>query len=307
MRKKCENELKILRNPVKATGKLAMDIEFAQELCELNNRFYRTWASSFSGTRHNTWPGWGRCLEETGFSAKEPQDATSADSPIKPPLTVLDVACGNLRFEGFLARNLPNRNITTYALDACDELALDGVSLPGNVAVRFQHCDVIKELQTETLNRALNSNKPADLTVSFGFMHHIPLPEWRKALLNALLYATAPSGYVCISLWQFLNDQGLAAKAKNTTAKGIAELGYNSKQFNEGDRLLGWKNEPGAYRYCHSFSDSEIDELIESVSTIATLKARFQSDGRTGNLNEYLVLQRCTAGNRYGCSKEHYE
>ena len=45
-----------------------MDPLFAQELCELNNRFYCTWADSFSDTRHNTWPGWNRCLKESGLT-----------------------------------------------------------------------------------------------------------------------------------------------------------------------------------------------------------------------------------------------
>ena len=123
-------------------------------------------------------------------------------------------------------------------------------------------------------------------------MHHIPLPEWRTLFLNALLEATAPGGFTCVSLWRFLSDKGLAAKAKRTTAQGIAELGYDNAQLDEGDCLLGWRNEPGAYRYCHSFSENEIDALIESALGKARPAARFQADGRSGNLNEYLVLQR---------------
>ena len=64
-----------------------------------------------------------------------------------------------------------------------------------------------------------------------------------------------------------------------------------SQQFNEGDYLLGWRNTPGAYRYCHSFSDEETDSLVASVADKAKCVARFRADGRTGNLNEYLVLQ----------------
>ena len=99
-------------------------------------------------------------------------------------------------------------------------------------------------------------------------------------------------GFSCVSLWRFLTDEGLAAKAEESTASGIAELGYPKEQFGKGDCLLGWKNEKGAYRYCHSFSDEEINDLVSAVSNEAYLKARFQADGRTGTLNEYLVLQR---------------
>ena len=61
-----------------------MDPLFAQELCELNNRFYCTWADSFSDTRHNTWPGWNRCLKESGL--------TDRPLPHQKKIHVLDVA-----------------------------------------------------------------------------------------------------------------------------------------------------------------------------------------------------------------------
>lgn len=261
-----------------------MDPLFAQELCELNNRFYRTWADSFSDTRHNTWPGWNRCLKESGL--------TDRPLPLLEQLHLLDVACGNLRFERHLARSIPNAIIEVQALDACDELAQNGIQPPSNVFASFTHCDVMEELQSDTLADALRFDTQADLSVSFGFLHHIPLPEWRATFLKALVRATKPGGFSCVSLWRFLTDEGLAAKAEESTASGIAELGYPKEQFGKGDCLLGWKNEKGAYRYCHSFSDEEINDLASAVSNEAYLKARFQADGRTGTLNEYLVLQR---------------
>lgn len=261
-----------------------MDPLFAQELCELNNRFYCTWANSFSDTRHNTWPGWNRCLEESGL-------ANHLHS-LQEQFHLLDVACGNLRFEKHLAHLAPNAAIKVQALDACDELAQNGVQLPANVSVSFTHCDVTKELQSGTLADVLRFNAHADLGVSFGFLHHIPLPEWRATFLQALIRATKPGGFAFVSLWRFLTDEGLASKAKAITASGIAELEYPEEQFGKGDCLLGWRNEAGAYRYCHSFSDEEIDALASAVADEAILKARFQADGRTGALNEYLVFQR---------------
>ena len=58
-----------------------------------------------------------------------------------------------------------------------------------------------------------------------------------------------------------------------------------------GDFVLGWQDRPGAYRYCHHFSAAEIDRLVDAVPE-ARLVARFGADGRTGTLNEYLVLRR---------------
>ena len=309
-----------------------MDAEFAQQLCDLNNRFYRTWASSFSDTRHNIWPGWQKCLEETGLSRPDSKRAatnyyeeasdslnkqsSSAGAPNEgvcgtlsaisknaaapsadkdnhvKNIQLLDVACGNLRYEAFLARSLPAFTISAHALDACKELPSNSVTIPSNMSIDFEQCDVIKELSAGRFAQSLRAGNQADLTVSFGFMHHIPLPEWQEAFIKALIDATAPEGYLCLSFWRFLSDENLAAKAKKTTARGITELGFEKRQFEKGDCLLGWKNEPGAYRYCHSFSESEIDDLIESVSSKAILKARFQADGRTGKMNEYAVLKK---------------
>lgn len=309
-----------------------MDVGFAQELCDLNNRFYCTWASSFSDTRHNVWSGWQKCLEETELSMSDSKRASTnycddANGSLNSPssfvkasnkgacetlsairknaaapsadkdnrvknIQLLDVACGNLRYEAFLARSLPAFTISACALDACKELPSNGVTIPSNMSIDFRQCDVIKELSAERLTQSLRASNQADLTVSFGFMHHIPLPEWREAFIKALIDATAPEGHLCLSFWRFLSDEHLAAKAKKTTARGITELGFEEHQFEKGDCLLGWKNERGAYRYCHSFSESEIDDLIKSVSNKAALKARFQADGRTGKMNEYAVLKK---------------
>ena len=65
----------------------------------------------------------------------------------------------------------------------------------------------------------------ADISVSFGFMHHVPLPEWRVQLLNSLIEATKSGGFVCVSFWEFLADEGLAAKAYKTHERALAELG----------------------------------------------------------------------------------
>ncbi len=136
----------------------------------------------------------------------------------------------------------------------------------------------MKELQSGTLADVLRFDAQADLSVSFGFLlHHIPLPEWRATFLQALIRATKPGGFAFVSLWRFLTDEGLASKAKAITASGIAELGYAKEQFDEGDCLLGWKKETGAYRYCHSFSDEEIDALASAVTNEGRLKARFSS------------------------------
>lgn len=369
-----------------------MDVVFAEKLSKLNNDFYRNQAVSFSDTRHAKWPGWEHCLDEVRAASQDEQT-----------LCVLDIACGNLRFEEYLAKYCEessiNWHIIVNALDACDDLIpetcagkqvirsaqknsgeANGTSkakkedkvkdavLSGDLgksgkratcdmAITFTHCDIMRALVRNTLKDVLKSKsfngKSADLTVAFGFMHHVPLPEWRLQLLNNMISATVPGGFVCVSFWRFMDDEAMAAKARKTHSQAVDYLAKNkyfddcseetrtenswtsgqlgagdlqgisndeswnaaaseprkpdneaqnatafescksdiSQQFNEGDYLLGWRNTPGAYRYCHSFSDEEIDSLVASVADKAQCVARFRADGRTGNLNEYLVLQ----------------
>lgn len=276
-----------------------MDTKFAQMLCQLNNDFYRDQAVSFSDTRHAKWPGWECCLKAVSSVFLDQSNSV-----------VLDVACGNLRFEKFLASQLLERQIQVWALDSCDELLpqtcagtlvekvnADGADTPDATDVHLQinylHCDVMEAIGS--LKVFTYGIPQADISVSFGFMHHVPLPEWRVQLLNSLIEATKPGGFVCVSFWEFLADEGLAAKAYKTHERALVELGpvwgFSSADFNDGDFLLGWRNTPGAYRYCHSFSTSEVDALIATVSSRAECVARFRADGRTETLNEYIVLQ----------------
>ncbi len=264
-----------------------MDEAFAKQLCQLNNRFYEQNAASFSATRQSGWPGWERCLQAIGLQA-------TGQGPEE--LHIFDLACGNLRFEAFLERAIPQARLCALALDACESLPV------ARSDTRFVRCDIIEELSDgtlgETLEKAMGTSQigasfeGADLAVCFGFMHHIPLPEWRAQLLKAMLGAVKPGGFACVSFWRFADDEGLAEKAQRTHAQGCLDLTFDPAAFNEGDFLLGWKNREGSYRYCHSFTDADIDQLAAALPPNARTAARFRADGRTGNLNEYLVLQR---------------
>ena len=274
-----------------------MDEAFAKQLCQLNNRFYKENAASFSATRQSGWSGWERCLQAAGLGRPE-LEPSDGQKPAEEPkeLHIVDLACGNLRFEAFLEREVPQAHLNALALDACEGLPV------ARSDTRFVRCDIIEELSKETLcgslkeamgaSRTGTSFEGADLAVCFGFMHHIPLPKWRAQLLEAMLGAVKPGGFACVSFWRFTADKGLAEKAQSTHAQGCAQLGFDPTAFNDGDYLLGWKNREGSYRYCHSFTDADIDGLAATLPPNTRTAARFRADGRTGNLNEYLVLQR---------------
>lgn len=273
-----------------------MDESFARELCALNNRFYAQQAASFSSTRHAPWVGWRRCLDEIAA------DAASGSAPGALASGVLDIGCGNLRFEKFLAARYPDASFKVRALDSCAALAHSAEDLEppaepvsGNVSVQFEACDIMDWVASadaaELARRLRGGAKPFGLSVAFGFFHHIPLPAWRKRLVQAMVRATRPGGYVCLSLWHFMDNEGLAEKARASHARALGTLGWSADSFAPGDYLLGWRDEEAAFRFCHSFTDEETEALVASVEGEARLVARFRADGRTGALNDYLVLR----------------
>lgn len=306
-----------------ASGGAARSAEevLALRLCALTGEFYRANAESFSQTRQSPWQGWVRLLEVVGLAgektdckpgillaangaaegsvrpdacAAEDADARSQDAQgaEREPLCVLDLACGNLRFERYLADALPNRMLSGYAVDNCDPLVEAGERNESDALSRmsFQNLDAIERLSAGCLREALEApDASCDLAVSFGFMHHVPLERWRVELLRALIAKVRPGGFVAVSFWRFLNSDKLARKAKETTIRARAELGIPELPPN--DYLLGWQDTQGLYRYCHHFDEPEIERLLAMVADSADLVSRFEADGKTGNLNEYVVLR----------------
>lgn len=266
-----------------ASGGAARGAEevLALRLCALTGEFYRANAESFSQTRQSPWQGWVRLLEV--------MDARAAEREL---LRVLDVACGNLRFERYLADALPGRMLSGWAVDNCEPLVEAGErSEFGPLSrIAFQNLDVIERLSAGCLREALEApDASCDLAVSFGFMHHVPLECWRAELLRTLIAKVRPGGFVAVSFWRFLNSDKLARKAQETTIRARAELGIPELPPN--DYLLGWQDTQELYRYCHHFDEPEIERLLAAVADSAELVSRFEADGKTGNLNEYVVLR----------------
>lgn len=253
----------------------------ALRLCALTGEFYRANAESFSQTRQSPWQGWVRLLEV--------MDARAAEREL---LRMLDVACGNLRFERYLADALPGRMLSGWAVDNCEPLVEAGErSEFGPLSrIAFQNLDVIERLSGGRLWESLEApDASRDLAVSFGFMHHVPLECWRAELLRTLIAKVRPGGFVAVSFWRFLNSDKLARKAQETTIRARAELVIPELPPN--DYLLGWQDTQGLYRYCHHFDEPEIERLLAAVADSAELVSRFEADGKTGNLNEYVVLR----------------
>lgn len=244
-----------------------MDTLIAQKMSQLTSDFYAHVSASFSATRQAPWQGWEQLLD---VLCLQPEAS----------LSVLDLACGNLRFERFLLeRGVAPR---VWACDSCDELVDTGMAVlraqAPEVGVSYQHLDIAHTLFSgQPLADALDAPL-CDLCVSFGFMHHVTLVQQRQQVLHALLDHTVVGGHVVVSFWQFALSERLMAKARPVPG-GDA-----------GDYLLGWQDEAGVARYCHSYAESEIDALAASCGPQTRELARFSADGREGRLNRYLVL-----------------
>lgn len=267
-----------------------MERAFAQRLIELNNRFYRLNAPSFSRTRQAPWPGWERALEVAGEHLGHGQGDPDR------PLRVFDLACGNLRFEAFLAGRA-ERPLELYGVDSCDELTFDESGHADAVAgFMYRKLDVLEALMDKSRGgAALLADVPAaDLSVCFGFMHHVPGVELREDVLRMLLARTRAGGIAAVSFWAFAEDPRLARKAVGATARAAEEPpfeGFLPHALEPGDYLLDWQGS-SPYRYCHSFDEAEVSRLVEAVSGDADEVGRFSADGRAGNLNRYLILRR---------------
>ncbi|MBQ9005095.1 MAG: class I SAM-dependent methyltransferase [Atopobiaceae bacterium] len=253
-----------------------MDDKTAQMLSRLTREFYSEVASSFSATREAPWQGWRSVADEVGPLA----DGAS--------LKILDLACGNLRFERFLVGAFPDTPLDVHAYDECDPLVGEA-DIPG-ATVHFRHLDVAETLFAHgDLGDALGAEE-CDLAVCFGFMHHVPLPAQRESILATLVEAVRPGGLVAVSFWQLSNSPRLLKKAEEVTA--LASERLDIEGLAKGDYLLGWQDRTDVLRYCHDFDEEEVDALAGAVSPAAREAARFSADGKEGNLNRYLILMR---------------
>lgn len=241
-------------------------------IAKATNRFYAEHAGSFASTRQRAWQGWEQLLPHL--------------LALPPSFTMLDAACGNLRFEHFLAGH-GLRPAMAYAVDACPDL-LDSPA-PDALAIERISADLMELLDGE--RRFSSLDVPAcNLTACFGFMHHLPHAIFRQRMVETLLASTLPGGLCILSLWQFSKDARLAEKSQRLTANAERALGIT---LDDGaDRFLGWQEAEGAFRFCHDFSDAECADLARFAESCgAHMLDNYCADGKTGDLNRYLVFQ----------------
>lgn len=263
-----------------------MDTTAARILADLNTAFYGRVADSFSQTRSCPWDGWQRIAQAVSdISASRMGD----------PLHVADIACGNMRFAAFLQDSLSDVDFTYIGLDNCPSLAEAPLARlrESGLNARFGRCDIAGRLFSEE-PLCLPGLSESDLVVCFGFMHHIPGSELRERFLCELLGLMKPGSVLALSFWRFLEDLKLGPKAVLSTEAALSSRpALQGISLEPGDCFLGWQEDPDAVRYCHSFSEAELDGLVRTASSQAQLVDRFAADGKSGSMNTYLVFRKC--------------
>lgn len=257
-----------------------MDKETAVYLNTLNTRFYASVHESFSATRSSSWPGW----------SHSELHIRSLSTGSTSPLQVLDLACGNMRFEKFL-NLVPSFAYEAHCVDNCRVLADPGFSC------HYTDCDIVASLleRDGALEERILTVETYDLVACFGFFHHLPGNENRQQLLSLILKALKPGGIALVSLWRFMDNQRLRSKALQSHAaftKILAKEGFRQDQLEEGDFFLAWQSREDVCRYCHHFSEAEIEQLVDGIKGFANVLERYREDGKDHRSNEYLVLQR---------------
>jgi len=240
-----------------------MSPETVLALNEVNRRFYRTHAEAFSSSRDYPWLGWERIVG--GLSG--------------PPLSVLDVGCGNARFGAYLAAWLGSE-FSYLGLDASPEL----------LALARQRSDLPRD--TTLMERDLVAGPCAEalpggrysLVAAFGLLHHVPSFARRRELLTALAECLEPGGRLAVSVWRF----GAFERFRGKRVPFGPPI--ETDDLEPGDVLLSFGEKPEAVRYCHFLDQDEVDRLLAAVALPCL--DRFTADGREGELNDYLVLGR---------------
>ncbi len=252
-----------------------MDKVTAIKLASATSSFYRQVAGSFARTRAHPWSGWNRCVEALGIS-----EGASG--------TIVDLGCGNLRFERYMAERFGDLKLSFICVDNCEELVTEAEGL-SEFPIEFVKDDLISAwIEGHELSAALGDREAAHM-VAFGLMHHIPGFENRIRALRSMASICRPGGSIALSFWCFdgTEERTEKARAKTEELSGVANIA--PADLDEGDYLLGWQERTDVCRYCHSFSEAEVDRCIEALRGICVPIARFDDEG--DRFNRYLVMR----------------
>lgn len=228
-----------------------LDAETIRRLNAINRQFYATTAQEFDQTRGTPWPGWERLLPY-----------------LTPPLSVLDVGCGNGRFGVFLSQHLEQIDYT--GVD--NNTALLQAARAALPAARLIQQDII---ETPLVAGQF------DLIGVFGVIHHVPGWQHRRDFMRGLGARLKPGGLLALACWRFYDYERFRKRVVPWPDNLPVEAG---------DYLLDWRRGERALRYCHHVTDDELDGIV-AASGLTEID-RYRADGFSGAVNLYSVMRR---------------
>jgi len=257
-----------------------MDAFTRSQLLALSDAFYCAHAEAFDASRgHHPWPGWPRLLDWLPPS----------DPAKKPPLSVLDIGCGNAR----LARFLHDAGFALRYIGVDANEPLLSSARERGAADLGDRCELL--LQNFLLSDRPGSELPSgpfDLIAVMGVLHHVPGRDWRLALLRAAAERLAPGGLLALATWQFANRERFRRRMLDWSTLGpVLDRPVDLDHLETGDRLLRFGDDRTAPpRYCHQVADPEFEGWPEELGLEPL--ADYRADGAEGDLNRYWILKR---------------
>lgn len=249
-----------------------MQQETVLKLNHLNHQFYELVADSFDNTRQAAWKGWSQLVPLLELQTKQKL------------ISVCDLGCGNGRFAAFLEEVIPGKVSHYSGFDQNTALLKKAVQNRGDSQTKysFSELDVVQSTLDETLHIPTDTN----LVVLFGVLHHIPSFELRKKLFQLLSDQLKHGAVLVVSCWQFAQSDRFQTKFLPTPTD------IPQSELEKEDYFLGWQDHPTAVRFCHNIDLREAQQLLSA--TKLHVKNTFTADGKTDNLNLYLVLEKRT-------------
>jgi SAM-dependent methyltransferase len=233
-----------------------MNKQEINQILKLNKQFYQLIAKDFSKTRQKPWEGWGRVAEL--IEEHVMKQGQNPDAMVK----ILDLGSGNGRFFKFLCEKMNNFeytgvDINNDLLEEAKRSRAVSETQPVNVMKNFKEEDIFKNL--DKIQGKYN------MVTAFGVTHHIPNENFRKKWFSQipllLKEDSKEPSLIALSFWDFEKEPG--------------------------DYLLGWDGKKEVTRYCHKYSEEELNYIIELYEKLdLSLIDRYISD----NKNIYLIF-----------------
>ncbi|MBI5961599.1 MAG: class I SAM-dependent methyltransferase [Chloroflexi bacterium] len=231
-----------------------MNDDTVKRLNQINREFYQITADSFDESRGQPWPGWDQLIPY-----------------LHPPLTVMDVGCGNGRFGVFLAQHM-GADVIYHGIDNNSTLLERAQTALTGIETHLTLRDIVEQPPDEGT---------FDLVALFGVLHHIPGRKQRQDFVRKLAERVKAGGMLAFATWRFYEYERFRERITSWPSDLDVE---------KGDYLLDWRRGDRALRYCHYVDDTEQADLIALSGLCEVIT--YRADGRTNDINCYTLLRK---------------